>query len=88
MPTQMTKPVPVAEHGRALGFIHLSWNLAMILSGLAGGVLFEAWNGLPLLIGGVAAAAGLPLWRSSREAGNPGGVSGSRRPDPAAREGA
>ena len=41
--------------------MHLFWNMAMILAGLAGGVLFEWWNGLPLLVGGLAAAAGLPV---------------------------
>ncbi len=61
LPTQMTKAVEPSGVGRALGYIHLFWNLAMILAGLTGGVLFEAWNGLPLLIGGIAAAAGLPL---------------------------
>ena len=59
LPVQMTKAVEPTAVGRALGFIHLFWNLAMILAGLAGGVLFEAWNGLPFLVGGVAAAAGL-----------------------------
>jgi hypothetical protein len=57
----MTRAVDVSEHGRALGYAHLFWNLAMIVSGLTGGVLFEAWNGLPLLVGGLAAAAGLPV---------------------------
>jgi MFS family permease len=60
-PTQVTQAVEPSGVGRALGYIHLFWNLAMILAGLTGGVLFEVWNGLPLLIGGIAAAAGLPL---------------------------
>jgi len=59
LPVQMTKAVEPSAVGRALGFIHLFWNLAMILAGLAGGVLFETWNGLPFLVGGAAAAAGL-----------------------------
>jgi MFS family permease len=59
LPTQMTKAVEPSRVGRALGYIHLFWNLGMILAGLTGGVLFEAWNGLPLLVGGIAAAAGL-----------------------------
>jgi MFS family permease len=61
VPVQLTKAVGASEQGRALGFMHLFWNLAMILAGLTGGVLFEAWNGLPLLVGGIAAAAGLPI---------------------------
>jgi MFS family permease len=61
LPTQMTKAVEPSGVGRALGAVHLFWNLALILAGLAGGVLFEAWNGLPFLVGGVAASAGLPV---------------------------
>jgi len=41
-----------AERGRVLGFIQLFWNLAMILGSLAGGFLFEAWPGLPFVVGG------------------------------------
>jgi MFS family permease len=48
-----------SEHGRVIGFVQLFWNLAMILSGLVGGALFEAWAGLPFLVGGAAAAAAL-----------------------------
>ena len=57
VPIQLRQSVEASGQGRALGYVHLFWNLAMILAGLTGGVLFEAWNGLPLLIGGVAAAA-------------------------------
>jgi MFS transporter, AAHS family, benzoate transport protein len=42
------------ERGRVLGFVHLFWNLAMILGSLVGGLLFERRGGLPFLIGGAA----------------------------------
>jgi MFS family permease len=75
MPIQVTKHVPVAEHGRALGFINQSWFAAMILSGLAGGVLFDAWPGLPFLVGFLAAAAGIPVMVVVARGGDPGSVS-------------
>jgi len=87
LPVQMTKAVEPSAVGRALGYIHLFWNLAMILAGLAGGVLFEAWNGLPLLLGGCAAAAGLLVAalfarmtdQARGEGAAPGALSSSRR---------
>jgi MFS family permease len=80
LPIQMTKAVEPSEIGRALGSIQLFWNMALILAGLAGGVLFEAWNGLPFLVGGLAAAAGLPVAAGfaraiGREAARPPAVS-------------
>jgi MFS family permease len=45
------------QRGRVLGFIQLSWSLAMILGSLAGGLLFEAWTGLPFLVSGVIVLA-------------------------------
>jgi MFS family permease len=85
LPIQMTKAVEPSSVGRALGFVHLFWNLAMIASGLAGGVLFEAWKGLPFLIGGASAAAGLVAAAAfarltGRVGDGPEAVSSSRRP--------
>ena len=40
------------ERGRVLGFIHLWWNVAMIVGSMAGGVLFELGHGLPFWISG------------------------------------
>jgi MFS family permease len=48
---------PPAERGRSLGAIALFWNMAMILSGLTGGFLYEAGHGAPFL---VSAALGVP----------------------------
>jgi MFS family permease len=61
LPTLVSKVTPPGERGRVLGYVHLFWNLAMILSSLTGGYLFEAWQGLPLLAGGIACACGLGL---------------------------
>ena len=85
MPIQVTKLVPVAEHGRALGSINQSWYAGMILSGLAGGFLFDAWPGLPFLAGFLATAAGFPILAILARGGDSGGVSESDRPGPAAR---
>ncbi len=71
VPVQVTKHVPVAQHGRALGFINQSWYAAMILSGLAGGVLFDAWEGLPFLVGFLAAAAAVPVMLVVARGGGP-----------------
>ncbi len=49
------------ERGRVLGYIHLFWNAAMILSSLVGGVLFETWTGLPFIVGGAVVVACPPL---------------------------
>jgi PPP family 3-phenylpropionic acid transporter len=90
VPTQLTQAVGVDGRGRALGTVHLAWNFAMIVAGLAGGVLFEAWGGLPFLVGALAAAGGLPVTArfgrviAAGRAGPPG-ISESLRPDPAAR---
>ena len=47
LPTLVSKVTAPAERGRVLGYVHLFWNLAMILSSLTGGYLFETWLGLP-----------------------------------------
>jgi PPP family 3-phenylpropionic acid transporter len=85
LPIQMMKAVEPSEIGRVLGAIQLFWNVAMILAGLAGGVLFVAWNGLPFLVGGLAAAAGLPVaavyaTMAGSGAGRDPAVSGPSRP--------
>jgi len=49
------------DRGRVLGFIHLWWNLAMIVGSLAGGALFEIASGLPFLAAGIANIGSLGL---------------------------
>ena len=44
------------ERGRTLGFMHLFWNLGMILGSIFGGIFFEAWIGLPFIVGGIVVA--------------------------------
>ena len=40
------------ERGRVLGWVHLWWNLAMMIGSLLGGYLFERSAGLPFLVTG------------------------------------
>ncbi len=49
------------ERGRVLGFIHLWWNLAMIIGSMASGALFEIASGLPFLAAGIANVGSLAL---------------------------
>ena len=44
------------ERGRTLGFMHMFWNVGMILGSIVGGALFEVWFGLPFIVGGVVVA--------------------------------
>ena len=57
VPSLVALATDSAERGRVLGFIHLFWNLAMILGSLVGGFLFEAGGGLAFLVGGAVVAA-------------------------------
>ena len=56
VPPLVALATDASERGRVLGFIHLFWNLAMILGSLIGGFLFQVWVGLPFLVGGAAVA--------------------------------
>lgn len=49
------------DRGRVLGFIHLGWNLAMIVGSLVGGALFQVSAGLPFLSAGLAVSTALYL---------------------------
>jgi MFS family permease len=49
------------ERGRVLGWVHLWWNLAMIVGSIAGGILFERWIGLPFLVAGAMNLPALAL---------------------------
>jgi MFS family permease len=53
LPTLVAQVTEPAERGRVLGWIHLWWNLAMIVGSMVGGVLFEWGMGLPFLVAGV-----------------------------------
>jgi AAHS family benzoate transporter-like MFS transporter len=72
MTTMVARAVSGEERGRALGLIHLFWNLGMILGALVGGFLFERWSGLPFVVGGVAVLpAPAVLLRFFRVVGRP-----------------
>jgi len=43
---------PPRERGRVLGFIHLFWNLGMILGAMVGGVLFQSAPSAPFVLSG------------------------------------
>jgi MFS family permease len=57
IPTQIAKAVAPADHAAVLSTMQLAWYSATILGGLVGGLMYEAWIGLPMLAGGLAAAA-------------------------------
>jgi len=57
IPAQIAKAVPPADHPAALSALQLAWYTATILGGLVGGLMYQAWVGLPMLAGGLAAAA-------------------------------
>ena len=49
LPPLVAQATEQAERGRTLGFIHLFWNLAMILGALLGGQLFSRGANLPFV---------------------------------------
>ncbi|MBN1399692.1 MAG: hypothetical protein JXA74_02580, partial [Anaerolineae bacterium] len=49
------------ERGRALGWVHLWWNLGMVLGALAGGALIAWRPGAPFWLAGIANLATLGL---------------------------
>ncbi len=52
LPSLVAEATVAQERGRVLGFIHLWWNLAMILGSLGAGALSEIAIGLPFRIAG------------------------------------
>ncbi len=57
IPAQIAKALAPVDHPAALSALQLAWYTATILGGLVGGLLYQAWVGLPMLAGGLAAAA-------------------------------
>lgn len=53
LPSLVARATEAEERGRVLGWIHLWWNVAMILGSLLGGALYERGAGLPFLVAGV-----------------------------------
>jgi len=64
LPSLVAEAAVPEERGRILGFIHLWWNLAMVVGSMAGGALFEVGHGLPFWIAGVGVlgAVGVLGW--------------------------
>jgi MFS family permease len=52
LPSWAAQVAEPRERGRVLGWVHLWWNLAMIVGSMLGGSLFERWSGLPFLLAG------------------------------------
>jgi MFS family permease len=50
MPTLVARVTERHERGRVLGWVHLWWNLGMILGSLAGGVLYRWGAGWPFFL--------------------------------------
>jgi MFS family permease len=50
-----------AERGRVLGWIHLWWNVAMMLGSMLGGALYGRLPGLPFVLTGALNAFSVPL---------------------------
>jgi DHA1 family multidrug resistance protein-like MFS transporter len=61
LPSLVAEATVPEERGRVLGFIHLWWNLAMVVGSMAGGALFEIASGLPFLVAGAANLFSLAL---------------------------
>jgi MFS family permease len=53
LPSLVARVASAEERGRVLGWVHLWWNVAMILGSLLGGALFDRWMGLPFMIAGM-----------------------------------
>jgi MFS family permease len=52
LPSWVAQVTVSQERGRVLGWIHLWWNLAMIVGSMVGGALYERWAGVPFLLAG------------------------------------
>jgi MFS family permease len=61
LPSLVARSTVAEERGSVLGFIHLWWNLAMVIGALAGGALFEIAPGLPFLAAGAINGASIAL---------------------------
>ena len=61
LPLWVARVAPQHERGRMLGWIHLWWNLAMIVGSTAGGYLYDRGPGLPFLFSSALVVASIPL---------------------------
>ena len=54
MPSLVARAATIQERGRVLGWVHLWWNLGMILGSMAGGAAYTRGAGVPFFIAGFA----------------------------------
>ena len=54
MPSLVTKVTEASERGRVLGWVHLWWNLGMVVGSLVGGALVGWYAGAPFMLAGAA----------------------------------
>ncbi len=52
MPSLVARAAPTEARGRALGWVHLWWNLGMVLGAMVGGALAQLSAGLPFWLAG------------------------------------
>jgi MFS family permease len=52
LPILVARVTETEERGRVLGWIHLWWNVAMMVGSMLGGALYERSAGLPFLVAG------------------------------------
>jgi len=61
MPSLVARGSEPQVRGRVLGWVHLWWNLGMVVGSMAGGVLYRVMPGLPFLVAGGLNAVALTL---------------------------
>jgi len=61
LPGWVANVTVAAERGRVLGWIHLWWNVAMMLGSMLGGALYGRLPGLPFVLTGALNAFSVPL---------------------------
>jgi MFS family permease len=61
LPGWVAQVTVAAERGRVLGWIHLWWNVAMMLGSMLGGALYGRFPGLPFLLTGALNVFSVPL---------------------------
>lgn len=61
LPSWVAHVTEAPERGRVLGWIHLWWNVAMMLGSMLGGALYVRTPGLPFLVTGAMNTLSIPL---------------------------
>jgi MFS family permease len=61
LPTWVVLVSEERERGRVLGWVHLWWNVGMIVGAMIGGALYERQPGLPFLVAGLLSVFSIAL---------------------------